>query len=120
MVDGEKPTIIDFEEACDYPFVFDLGMAIVGTCTDEGSVNLGKASALLQGYQQARVLSPQEKSVLQLFAEYGAIATSFWRYRQFNIRNPTPEKKDAHREMTDIADSIAAIEADAFRKVITP
>ena len=30
--DSEKATIMDFEEACYYYRVFDIGMMIVGTC----------------------------------------------------------------------------------------
>ena len=46
--------IIDFEEACYYYNVFELGMAIVGTCIDDTSINFDKARALVKGYQCVR------------------------------------------------------------------
>lgn len=58
---GKFNAMIDFEETCHYYKVFDLGMAIVGSCVDGSTVNLDKARALVNGYQQVRQLEQIEK-----------------------------------------------------------
>jgi len=97
--------IIDFEEACNYYKVFDLGMCIVGTCVENGSVSLDKAKSLLAGYESIRKLEDTERKVLPLFSEYGAIATSFWRFRHHFITNPHSQR-DNYLEMVAVANDI--------------
>ncbi|MFQ3207164.1 MAG: homoserine kinase type II [Glaciecola sp.] len=58
---GKFKAIIDFEEACFYYSVFELGMAIVGTCFSNTSIDFNKVTALVDGYQQIRPLEPIEK-----------------------------------------------------------
>jgi hypothetical protein len=41
--------------------VFELGMAIVGTCFSNTSIDFNKVTALVDGYQQIRPLEPIEK-----------------------------------------------------------
>jgi homoserine kinase type II len=113
---GVLAGIIDFEEACHYFKVFDLGMCAVGTCSDKGKLSLPKVHSLINGYQHTRKLEPEEKASLQLFAEYGAIATAFWRYQQYNIANPNPAMANRYLEMKNLADNIHAIPRDEFVK----
>ncbi|MEM6316429.1 MAG: homoserine kinase [Bacteroidota bacterium] len=101
-----KPTVMDFEEACHYYRVFDLGMAIVGLCSSEGKVDLDKMNALIKGYETVNPLLPKEKQQLPLFIIYAATATAFWRFRQFNLLVPNEERKEDYKEMQTIADSI--------------
>lgn len=116
---GEKlAAIIDFEEACHYFRVFDLGMCIIGTCVNDGNLNLEKIKSLIEGYQSVEKLESSELDQLKLFAEYASTATSFWRYRQYNIRNPDMSKLDKHQEMVSIAESVKAIPNDAFLESI--
>lgn len=116
---GEKlAAIIDFEEACHYFKVFDLGMCIIGTCVNDGNLNLEKIKSLIEGYQSVEKLESSELDQLKLFAEYASTATSFWRYRQYNIRYPDMSKLDKHQEMVSIAESVKAIPNDAFLESI--
>lgn len=103
--EGNLVAIIDFEEACNYYKVFDLGMCIVGTCVENGSVSLDKAKNLLVGYESIRELGDMERNVLPLFSEYGAVATSFWRFRHNFIINPQ-SRKDNYLEMVTVANDI--------------
>jgi len=114
----ELAAIIDFEEACHYFRVFDLGMCIIGTCVNDGSLDLGGIKSLIEGYQSVETLEPSELYQLKLFAEYASTATSFWRYRQYNIRSPATSKLDEHQEMVSIAESVKAIPNDAFLESI--
>ena len=110
----ELKAIIDFEDACQYYKVFDLGMGIVGSCTEGSRIDLNKARSLVMGYQQVKVLEKQEMENLQLFVEYAAIATSSYRFWKFNIDTPIAEKADCHWEMVSIAKGVNAIPKAKF------
>jgi len=114
----EFKAIIDFEEACHYYKGFDLGMGILGLCTDNNSVILEKAQELVWGYQQIRILEKNEKETLQLFVEYAAIATSYWRFWKYNVHTPLEEKAVKHWQMVHLADDIAAIPKTKFMEVV--
>jgi len=114
----EFQAIIDFEEACQYFKVFDLGMGIVGSCTDGNRINLEKVQALVAGYQQVRTLEKEERDSLQLFVEYAAIATSSWRYWNYYINIPNNEKANLHLEMFQIAENAQAISPARFLEAV--
>jgi homoserine kinase type II len=114
VADRQLPIIMDFEEACDYYRVFDLGMAIVGLCNRQGKIDLRSARQLIAGYQKVRPLLPIEKEKLKAFTVYAATATAFWRFRQFNVVVPDEARKDRYQEMQDIADQIFAIADQEF------
>ena len=119
LFDGKKfKAIIDFEEACQYYKVFDLGMAVVGLCTEESKVRLPKVRSLVNGYQKIRVLERAEKEILQLFVEYAAIATSSWRFWKYNIDTPIAELSDKHWEMVNIAKDASAIPNEKFMNAV--
>jgi len=101
-----KPIIIDFEEACYYYRMYDIGMAIVGLCNVEGTIDFSKATPLMHGYEQIISLEKLEKERLHFFIGYAATATAFWRFRQFNILAPTPSRKNTYLEMKNIADEM--------------
>ncbi len=111
-----QATIMDFEEACYYYRVFDIGMMIVGTCTnqDKINVNIKKASSLLRGYQQNINLQEIEKRALKAFTIYAATATGFWRFQNFNYKNIIPSMKNHHLEMKNLADNIMKLPDDCF------
>ena len=110
--------IIDFECACHYYKLFDLGMGILGMCVQENSVALDKARAFVGGYEQIRPLTPLEKEHLQLFVDYAATATSSWRYWKYFIDTPSLKKADKPWQMVRIADNIRAIPKSKFMTTI--
>ncbi|MCH8127849.1 phosphotransferase [candidate division KSB1 bacterium] len=111
---GKLKAIIDFEEACLYYKVFDLGMGILGLCTEGTTWVLSKARALVMGYQQVKALEEREKESLQLFCAYAAIATSCWRFWKYHIHSPTVEKADEHWQMVHLAEEIDAVPKTKF------
>jgi len=115
---GEFQAIIDFEDACNYFFVYDLASALFGTCVDAGKLNLDKASHIIRGYEQIRLLERDEKRALQLFSVYSGVAISYWRYMKYNLHNPTEENKNLHQKTANIADGIDAIPNDLFRHIV--
>jgi homoserine kinase type II len=108
IVQGDQlMAIIDFEEACHYYRSFDLGMVIVGACRDRQGISFEKAGRFIRGYQQETTLQSIERESLKTFAVYAAVATSFWRFRQYHLLRPEPHLYDKHVEMQTLADTIS-------------
>ncbi len=115
LFEGKKfKAIIDFEDGCRYYHVFDLGMAIVGLCTENAKIILPKVRALIKGYQNIRKLGKAEIEALPLFIEYAATATSSWRFWKYNIDTPTVEKSNKYWEMVRIAKDARTILSEEF------
>lgn len=110
--------IIDFEEACHYYRVFDLGMAIIGLCTQNADVDLKKARTLLNGYQRGQKLNKSEKDILQLFVEYAATATAYWRFWKYYIHAPQAEMAEKPFEMRQLAETVKEIPKTRFLEAI--
>lgn len=120
LFEGEDfKAVIDFEEACHHPFVFDIGMGMVGLCRVDETIDLTKAKAFVQGYQNIRPLEAEEKAALQLFVEYAATTTSYWRFWKYNIHKPMPENAAKHRAMMEIAQEVKKIPAEEFVAQVT-
>lgn len=115
LFDGEEfKAIIDFEEACHYPFIFDIGMGMVGSCTKDGKIDFALSKAFVAGYESVRALETDEKETLQLFVDYAATATSYWRFWKYNIHEPMPENADEHRIMMGIAEDMKGMDKGEF------
>jgi homoserine kinase type II len=115
---GRLVALLDFEEACDYYKIFDLGMTAAGCCAPAGAFSLEMTAALVEGYQSRRRLEDSERRHLQLHVEYGAAATSFWRYRQYNIKNPDPKLSDHYLAMVEIARRVQSIDDRTFMEAV--
>ena len=111
---GEFKAIIDFEEACHYYLIFELGMGILGTCVNDIMVDLDKARALVSGYEEVRPLTKIEKESLQLFVRYAAVATSYWRFNKYNIEEPNKDRASHHLQMMQIAKAVGEISKTHF------
>lgn len=113
-----KATIMDYEEACNYFRVFDVGMMIIGTCSQETEINLEKAAHILTGYQQQIQLQDTEKAALQAFTVYAATATAFWRHQNFNYVQVDPSMKNHHQAMQKLADAVKGIPEETFQNML--
>lgn len=111
---GNLVAVLDFEEACQYFFLYDLGMAAVGCCSSDGSFDRDKVSRLVRGYQARRPLSGKEKGQFTPFLVYAATAAAFWRFRQYNIRRPDPARADTYQELAALADQAAGLGPNAW------
>ena len=100
---------IDFEEACNYYLVFELGMGILGCCIKSNTIDINKARAFVRGYQEERPLVDEEKESLQLFVQYAAVALSYWRFNKYNIKEPHESMATQHWEMVEVAKNISDI-----------
>lgn len=111
-------TIMDFEEATHYYRIFDISIAIIGLCSEKATINLTKVSHLLKGYTQEVALMDLEKKSLQIFTIYAAASMSFWRHRNFNYTNPTPNMTNHYLALKNIADHISQLPIDYFKKLL--
>lgn len=111
---SQSACIMDFEEAANYYRIFDVGMTIVGLCSENKKLNLEKMGYLLKGYQQIIALQEAEKKALQAFTVYAAAAMTFWRHRNFNHTNPDPEMFDHYLGLKVIADDARNLPVEAF------
>ena len=112
--DDELVAIIDFEEACNYYRIFDLGMCAVGSCTDKDGLDFGRTRSLVEGYNEVVKLQELEKKSFQAFIIYAATAASFWRFRQYNLLIPDHEKSKTYTQMKLIADQLHAMPPNEF------
>tara|TARA_B110000285_G_scaffold68098_1_gene78232 strand:- start:280 stop:1215 length:936 start_codon:yes stop_codon:yes gene_type:complete len=110
----DRATIMDFEEACYYYRIFDIGMMIVGTCGDKKTINKDKLASLLEGYEKENTLIDIEKNALKAFTVYAATTTAFWRHHNFNYVNVIPEKKNHYIEMKLLADAVMQLPDSCF------
>ncbi len=115
--DGQLMAIIDFEEACHYYRGFDLEMVIVGACRNRQGISFQKARQFLRGYQNDMTLESVERECLKAFAVYAAVATSFWRFRQYHLLRPEPQLYDKHVEMQTLADTISEYSDSSFTEL---
>lgn len=121
LVDDDKVVaIIDFEDSCHYYKLFDIGMCAVGCCRRIDTLDMEKASCLLQGYQVKSRLTTMEKKQLKVFMEYAAVSASLWRFRQYNIKYPDKEKAGSYEELSLFADAIHTMAETDFLRLFTP
>jgi homoserine kinase type II len=69
---------------------------------------------LVDGYQQVRPLAQIEKESLQLFVRYAAVATSYWRFNKYNIKEPSEDRAGHHWQMVQIAKEVTEISTTRF------
>ena len=118
IVQGDQlMAIIDFEEACHYYRSFDLGMVIVGACRNRQGISFQKARRFLRGYKNDTTLPSIERECLKTFTVYAAVATSFWRFRQYHLLRPEPQLYDKHVEMQTLADTISDYPDSSFTEL---
>ncbi|MBC8506218.1 MAG: homoserine kinase [Chloroflexi bacterium] len=106
--------ILDFEDAHQSHKVFDLGMTVVGLCTEGTTVVLSRVRTLMDGYQKVRLLDMSERDSLQLFIEYAAILTSSWRFWKYTLDTPDIKKSRKHLQMVRIAKNVRAMPKSRF------
>ena len=102
--DEKSVTIIDFEEAAYYYRVFDIGMAIIGLCSERKILNKEKVKSFLLGYAKVIKLTPNEKKALQAFTVYAGAAMTFWRHRNFNYVYPNMGLNNHYKVLQTLAD----------------
>ena len=116
--DENLKAILDFEDVSRIYKIYDLGMAVVGICTEETNIVIKKVRALIEGYQEIRLLEEIEKDSLQLCIEWAAILTSTWRFWKYNIAMPEKDKSEKYMQMVSIAKNASAIPKEEFKMAV--
>lgn len=52
--------------------------------------------------------SERLRALLPLRVEYAAMTPAFWRFRQFNVRVPDPERAEIYLEVASLAEQAEA------------
>ena len=109
--------ILDFEEGCYDTLLIDVGMTLIGCCyTPQNRLNLGAAQRFLRAYNGLRPLTENEWQALDSFVHYAALSIAFWRFRQFNIRRPNPDRANTYQEMITRSEQWALANRDKHIK----
>lgn len=103
--DGQFKCLLDFEYLSYFPLAFDLACGIVGLAWQDGILNVNLSSSLIRGYELERQLGSEERKSLEYFCQYIALFFAGWRYRQFNVVFPNPERAQDYLVMVDILES---------------
>lgn len=83
---GQVSGILDFYNACNDYFLFDIAVTCNDWCTENNHINQKKIDALLAGYHKVRKLDQDEKIHLPLFLRLAALC--FWLSRLEHQLNP--------------------------------
>ncbi len=116
--DKSSAVIMDFEEAAYYYRIYDIGMIIIGVCSEETAVNMDKVRCILKGYSQEIELLDIEINALQAFTVYAGASMTFWRHINFNYTRPDPKFSDHYLGLKVLTDFIAEQPADCFLQLI--
>lgn len=83
---GRINGILDFYNACNDYFLFDIAVTSNDWCAENQAINQQKLQALLSGYQSIRQLTDDEKNYLSVFFRLAALR--FWVSRLEHQLNP--------------------------------
>jgi homoserine kinase type II len=101
--DGDLVAILDFEDACEDVFLFDVAMTIHGFCFPEEHWRPDLAQAFLDVYKDRRALTDSERELLPTYLRWCPLAIMGWHLRQLRRR---PDKGNEKR----VAELIQRIE----------
>lgn len=102
---GKFKCLLDFEYLSYFPLVFDLACGIVGLAWQNDALSTTLSRSLIRGYEIERKLELGERNSMDYFCQYIALFFAGWRYRQFNIAFPNPERALDYRVMIDILEA---------------
>lgn len=93
-----KLYVIDFEDAAFDNCLLDISRAIIGCCTKNEVLDMTLCQALLKGYLTQCSLTSIEQKYLYEYIIYAGLMSTFWRYKEFNIKRPHEGKNKIYKE----------------------
>lgn len=106
--------LLDWEDSCVGPLVLDLAVAASACCfTASNELLATRLAVLLKAYHGERPLSALERQSLPDFMAAGALACAFYRFCEFNVRQPDSDvsAKGSYQLMLDRARHLKSGEA---------
>lgn len=101
---GCVSAILDLEEAWFGPMCFDIMMAFVGFGWEGSEPIAGRWKALVDGYQNVRLLSEGELLAMPMMHRYATLAIACWRFWKHNLVEPDGGFSERYLEMVDRLD----------------
>jgi homoserine kinase type II len=98
--DGERPTLLDFEQASDGDLVYDLAVCLLSWCWD-GDLVRETAAAMVAGYRSTRRLEPSEEAGLFDACRFAALRFTVTRLTDVEL---DPRVGDELRRVKDWRD----------------
>lgn len=114
--DGGLAALLDFESASDGTFAYDLMVTILAWCVGD-DLNLARARAMREGYEQVRRLEEDERRGLAAEGAFAALRFAVTRITDFGMRavpGGPPPGRDWRRFMMRF-DKLRALGADGVR-----
>ncbi len=112
--DGKLIALIDFEDSCVDALLFDVGMTLLGFGYQDGHPDPDQISALLEGYQSRRTLTPLEVESLPMMVRWCAHGMTFWHLQKY-IQNPTDRQKRRITELQLLIQRLHGEDSDIIR-----
>lgn len=109
--DGQLRAVLDFEDACQGAFLFDLAMTIHGFCFPGESWSPGLAALLIESYDAGRPLSRPERKLLPDYLRWCPLAMMGWHLRQL-LRSPNRQNENRAVEFMRRIQSLKTISRD--------
>jgi len=82
--DGELVAILDFEDACEDVFLFDVAMTIHGFCFPAEHWRPDLAQVFLDVYNESRPLTDSERELLPTYLRWCPLAMMGWHLKQLH------------------------------------
>ena len=88
-ITGQVVAWIDWEDATTGPLLFDVAVAIIGTCFPSGSstIDFERLQCLMAGYTRVRPLSSDELAMLLDFCRLSLLCNCSWRFVNFHVEH---------------------------------
>lgn len=112
--EGEVCALLDFESASRGPFAYDLAVTLMAWCYGD-EFEQALVSAMVEGYEQIRPLSPEERSGFTAEARIAALRFATTRITDFSMR--APEGSTPARDYRRFLARFDAIERGALERV---
>ena len=107
---GELEAVIDFEMASTMPFIYDLSVAIGDWAFSQNVFHAERARALLDGYQESRVLEPEELARLYGMMRFTSCRYAISRFFDFEL-NSQPDIQRLYKDYRHFMTRLRALDA---------
>ncbi len=117
--DGRLSALLDFESASDGTFAYDLMVTVLAWCVGD-DLDVERARAMREGYEQVRLLEDRERRSLAAEGAFAALRFAVTRITDFGMRTVPggpPPPRDWRRFMMRF-EKLRALGADGVRHAL--